>query len=684
MTPYSIFTFLGGSFSLLLGAFVFFKNRNVPQNRSFVLMCLSICVWLFAYTICYSTHNIDLAILLARIACTAVVFVGTTFYHFIVDFLGLKSEKKFVRVAYLLSFVQFPLFLFTNYLLVGVYKYFWGYYSKAGFFHPLFLLFFFTVCTRGILLLFFAFLKKKRGIDPIEFNQIRYVFFASIIIVLGSVDFIPKYGIGFYPFGFIFILIYMSITAYAIIRYRLMDIRIAVTRAGIFIFVYTLVLGIPFGLAGWGRGGLVKILGEGWFWLPMFLLLCLASAGPSIYLYLQRRAENLILREQRRYQRTLMELSKTMTRIRDLEQLLKAIVLTVVNTVKVSYAAVYLKDDEYKSYRLKHSYPKKEGSRLPEFIALDSSLIKVLQQQKRTLTQDEIGSVDDFGLDSGLVIPCFMEDDLLGFLILGAKQNNQVYTPDDIIVFEALSYATSLAIENSTFWKQIEERQRVARIEEMNLFSYSLAHEIDNPMTIIIGQAGKIKKAYLDNLNLSQEQKEELKITLDYISEAAWRVSGMVKAIQEFGQKTSSEFKPMQLEEAIENYLKLYTAHFKMNGVYFTKEVAQNLPMLRADKHGIEELFVILSNNAVHAVREVPVKKINLKVEMVNSDWIRIAFSDNGYGIAPDKIETIFAPFVTTKASSEGTGMGLYNAKNIISRHKGRIWAESEGAPNFS
>jgi len=72
-------------------------------------------------------------------------------------------------------------------------------------------------------------------------------------------------------------------------------------------------------------------------------------------------------------------------------------------------------------------------------------------------------------------------------------------------------------------------------------------------------------------------------------------------------------------------------------------------------------------------------KKITLKLEQVNSDLVRISFTDTGCGIKKELLPIIFSPFTTTKASSEGTGMGLYNAKKIIDRHKGRIWAESEG-----
>ena len=315
-----------------------------------------------------------------------------------------------------------------------------------------------------------------------------------------------------------------------------------------------------------------------------------------------------------------------------------------------------------------------------EFVPFDSKLIEILLQQKRPLTPEEIGSAYNLSITSGLVIPSFMEDDLLGFLILGAKQNNQVYTPDDIIVFETLSYATSLAIENSTFWKEIENRQRMARIEEMHSFSYSLAHEIDNPMTIIIRGIDILKRDFLPYVPNEKQNKSLLELS-GYVNEAAWRVSGMVKAIQEFGQKTSSKFKPLKLEKSLDTFLKLYTPHFKMNAVYFTKDIPETFPLIRGVSQEIEQTLIILSKNAIQAFKDTPEKKIHLKAEVMNSDWIRITLTDNGPGLEKEKLLSIFTAFYTTKGTAEGTGMGLYNATQfIVKRHKGKIWAESAGS----
>jgi signal transduction histidine kinase len=493
----------------------------------------------------------------------------------------------------------------------------------------------------------------------------------SVGFIGGSTNWPLWFNINFPPYLTILIAIHVPLTAYAIIKHHLLDINIALTRAGIFIFVYLFVLGIPF-ILGY-RYGLWRV--ATWF------MLFLATLGPFIYTYLRRRAEDIILKDQRRYQQALIELSKNMGRIRDLDKLLRTIVLTVVDTVKASFAAIYLKSDEHKNYQLRHCFPKEARPRFQEFVSLDYSLVQLLNQRKRPLLYEEIGQLDKVELGQGLAIPCFFEDGLLGFLVLGPKPNNRMYAQDDMLIFETLSYATALAIENSQFWKEIEERQRHARVREMNLFSYSLAHEIDNPMAIIIGHAELLKKFFIRE-NLGPEKQKDAETDLDHILEAARRVSRMVDAIQDLGQRTPGEFSPVSLKDAVTEFLNLYGPIFKFEKAYFTMELPQAPLFVRGIKAELIEILIIFANNSLHALKGCTEEKnrIHLKITAGDSGWARIAFSDNGYGIAQEKIEAIFAPFVTTKASTEGTGMGLYNAKKIVGRHQGRIWAESAGA----
>jgi len=659
--------------NLILGFFVYIKNRKNPVNIFFCLLSIAIAFWSVGSSMANIIPDKLIALWILRWCYANGAILPSLFLHFFsIITLETKFRTKILKTSYLFSLLLIS-FAFTPFFVKNISPRFYPTYfiSVPGYIYYFFTLFFSLCGIYGICLLINS-IRKTVGYKKL---QAKYFFFATIIALIAAVEYFSSvFGIKkFPPLDDFILIIYFSLMTYAILKYRLLDINIALTRAGIFAFVYLFVLGLPLWI-----GYTTKA------WFPSTgLAILLATSGPFIYQRLRKRAEDVILKEQKRYQRALLDLSKTMTRIRDLDKLLHAIVLNVVDTVKVSFAAVYLKDEDYKFYRLKHFFPSKEKSGFPEFIPLEAQLTKTLSQAKKPLTAEEIGSQDKISLDSGLVIPCFMEDNLLGFMVMGAKPNNQMYTPDDLIVFETLSYSTSLAIENCRFWQEIEDHQRKARIAEMDLFSYSVAHEIDNPMTIIKGHADLIKKMLL-GLNLPQDKLKELMESLDFILDAQERTSTMIKAIEDYGKPVPADLVPLKLQDVLTGFLSLYLAHFKHHGVYLDKELPANLSYiyLRGIKQELIQVLVNLSNNAIHALLGVPEgeqKCISLKAELLNPDWIRISLSDNGYGIAKENLEAIFVPFTTTKASTEGRGMGLHTCRKIITRHKGRIWAESEG-----
>jgi signal transduction histidine kinase len=212
----------------------------------------------------------------------------------------------------------------------------------------------------------------------------------------------------------------------------------------------------------------------------------------------------------------------------------------------------------------------------------------------------------------------------------------------------------------------------------MDAFSYSLAHEIDNPMTFVRNLARFLKEHFLKYITDPEEHKE-VEEMCNIIMEGSERVMGMVKAIRQFGQKTTGELEPLNLQEVIEGFFKLYSPELKANFIIFSKEMPDELICVKGVAAELQQVLMIFAKNAIHAMMYSQEKKIYLKVTKVNQNTVRIAVSDTGYGIKKENLETIFAPFFTSKASTEGTGMGLHNAKGFVLRHQGRIWAESEG-----
>ncbi|MCM8781481.1 MAG: ATP-binding protein [Candidatus Omnitrophica bacterium] len=665
--------------SLFSAIFVSIKGPKKDISYTWSLFSLSVASWGFGLFKGFTTNLESVALFWSRYLNLSAIFIPLFFFHFVISFTGRFLSKRkelfccyiFVISYFLISAIFSKAFVYDVRPILS-----FKYYPRPGILYYLFPIIFAYLVIYGIILLF----KELIRVSSFRKNQIKYLFFGiSIGFAGGSTTFLPVFNIKIYPFGTYLVTIYVLTVTYAIIKHRLMDIKVAITRVGIFCIVYSVVLGIPFGLSIWGRAWLMSIFGLYWFLVPMFILLGLAHLGPFIYAYLRRHAEDVLLKDQRRYQRALLELSKNISQIRDLDKLAQAIDLTVVEQVKVSFSCIYLIDEEYRSFHLKHCFPPKEKFRFQEFIPPDHPLIEQLNQYKRPLSSEEVIPQDKIQLDLGLIIPCFIEDTLLGFMVLGPKQNNQIYTPDDLLIFEALSYAVVLAIENSQFWKEIEEHQRQSRIADMDLCSYSVAHEIDNPMSAIKTAALYLKDYFLKELNLSAEKQKEMEDALSSILKDQDRVSGMIKVVEEFGKKTAGEFSPLRLEEVLKSYIELYLPQFKYHGIIFNQEIPQRIPYLKGSKQELMQVLVNLSNNSILALLGNKERIIALTIEIPNQDFIRVIFKDNGYGISQEKLRSIFAPFTTTKASTEGRGMGLYTVRRIIRRHNGRIRAESEG-----
>jgi signal transduction histidine kinase len=660
-----------GIATLLLGLFIYFKNRRNKVNLTFALYSLSISWWSLTQIGNVYGPSLEASWFWAKIEQIGVVFIPTFFLHFVVVFIGLK-RKWLLRLCYAFSLI-IALLAPTTTLICPRAEYKFGLinFGDPG---PLYFLIivFFVICVIYSLWKLLEVYKISTGAKK---NQLKYLLFPSLLGYLGgAASFLLVYDVNIYPlnpFGTYLICLYTIAVAYSTVKYRLMDIKVAFTRAGIFLIVYTLVLGIPFWLG-------FKLIGSGSWILPVSIMAIFATLGPLTYSYLRNRAENILFKERRRYQEILTNLSKSMVDIRDIEELFKTINSTVVDAVKIKFAVIYLKEEEYKSFQLKSCCPQEAKLRFPEFITLDDSLIGILNQRNKPLLSEEIGSQNKINSDLGLIIPCFGKDGFLGFIALGTKQNHQMYTNDDILSFENLSYATSLAIENCIFWKEIEDRQRKARLQEMDTFSYSLAHEIDNPMTIVYNLARFQKEHFLKYITDPQERKDAEE-ACDIMMEGSGRVMSMVKAIRQFGQKVTGELESLNLQEIIEGFSRLYSPELKANCVLFLKEMPDEPIYVKGVAAELQQVLMIFAKNAIHAMQSSPEKKLTLKVTRVNHSTVRIAVSDTGYGIKKANLQTIFAPFFTSKASTEGTGMGLHNAKGFILRHNGRIWAESEG-----
>jgi signal transduction histidine kinase len=241
INPYSIGPSLSGIFILILGVYVLFKNIRSPLNRSFFISYLSVAIWLTSYSILYNLDITNPLILnYYKIAYCGINFIAITFFTHIALWTDNKWTKVWNICNYIYGVFVCILIIKTDFIVSGVYSYYFGPYPKAGKLHPLFISYFIFLILIQIKFLFDA---LKDPSDQRSAHQIKYILIGYFMMSLASFDFLPNYGIEFYPSGFLFSSIFALLVCYAIVKHELMDIKIVIRKSLIYsIFITCLTL----------------------------------------------------------------------------------------------------------------------------------------------------------------------------------------------------------------------------------------------------------------------------------------------------------------------------------------------------------------------------------------------------------------------------------------------------------
>jgi signal transduction histidine kinase len=438
------------------------------------------------------------------------------------------------------------------------------------------------------------------------------------------------------------------------------------------------------------------------------MMAILATVGPFLYIFLQRRTEARLLREQKRYQDTLKHAAIGMTRIRNLRKLLTMITHIVTKTVRISFAAIYLRD------RLTNEYPLQvfRGRNQAPLVMLNSNstLVKWLTEKREPLIYEEVKrQMQDSGdntfkaleanmriLNASVVIPSFLDHTLTGFVILGDKLSGQIYTPDDLSVFQVLASQAALAIENAQFYEEAKEMQaQIAQAEKMatvGTMADGLSHQINNrfyALSLIAGDS-------IDTIKMTDKSgcSPEIRSMLDQLNSALERIQvnvmqggEVVKGILKYTRKGDEGLEPLTIDQILDGTIDMVQFKVKLNEIDIIRNYPKDTPKIKANLVQMQEVFFNFIDNAYDAIVE---RRNTLKEEgyrgsititaTPKDQVMQIIVRDNGMGVKTEDIKKIFTPFFTTKASSrKGTGLGLYVIRSIIlETHKGKIDFNSE------
>ena len=215
------------------------------------------------------------------------------------------------------------------------------------------------------------------------------------------------------------------------------------------------------------------------------------------------------------------------------------------------------------------------------------------------------------------------------------------------------------------FEQQIIQSERLAAMGQM---IGGFAHELNNPLTAILGMSDLLKEG---------ETNEARNRQLSILHQQARRATEIVQNLMYFSRPPAPGKSQVDLNELVERTLHLHAYSLRKNNITVDFLREQNLPQVMGDPHQLMQVFLNLMLNAEQAIREAR-DKGTLRIRLGKTDKnVSVIFQDDGPGIAPDILPNIFDPFYTTKRPGRGTGLGLSICKAVLKEHNGNIEASS-------
>jgi PAS domain S-box-containing protein len=218
--------------------------------------------------------------------------------------------------------------------------------------------------------------------------------------------------------------------------------------------------------------------------------------------------------------------------------------------------------------------------------------------------------------------------------------------------------------------KKAEQQALVnAKLASVGELVAGVAHEINNPLTGVIGYA----QLLADRQDVPQNVKDDLQ----KIYEESQRTVRIVQNLLRFARQYKPEKNLVDINELLERTLELETYKLRTNNIELSTRLAADIPLILADYNQIQQVILNITTNAQQAMVETKRKgKITVTTE-TTADHIKVSIADNGPGISQENITKIFDPFFTTKPAGSGSGLGLSVCHGIIAEHEGNLYAES-------
>lgn len=299
--------------------------------------------------------------------------------------------------------------------------------------------------------------------------------------------------------------------------------------------------------------------------------------------------------------------------------------------------------------------------------------------------------VGQLALKCLILDPLFVKQDIIGMLVIGTRGEN-IYSPADLTFARQLADQLAICIQNRRLYEEVVQAQKEweeafrarvemqaqliqsARLAAIGEMAAGVAHELNSPLTVIIGNAQVLQRELGGAQPLSPLLKD--------IVTCGLRCKKIIQNLLTFARQEPPVVTPTNLNEVVERVLSLVKYQINRNGITIYTELAADIPNLSASEHQLDQVLINLLLNARDALEGAAGEKIiRISTGVKSADdgrrFVFAAVEDNGQGITPENLSRVFDPFFTTKEASRGTGLGLSVSLGIAQNHGGTIEVKS-------
>lgn len=671
---YAISSAINAITCLTIGAFVVSKNPRNPKNLTFFIFCAIVSFYNVFYYLWQTTSSESEALIWCKIFMAFTIFMPPTYFHFVLALTdSIKKHIALLISSYILFFLFFlsdftPLFI-SHLEPIMEFKY----WPMAG---PVFLAFVISFFL-PVIYSFWLLINKYRTSKGIIRLQIKYLTIGTLIsFIAGSFNYFLWFKIPIPPYPQILISFFTIMTGYAITRYRLMDIRLILSKMIFYFGVSLFAYGIFYLVASSYVFLFGSVFSEKGYWLgllitPLFAI-AIYNGGKSLSRLINKRFFKSIYSAQEAVNQLPYELNQQI----NLDEIIKIIIRTIEKISQPELSKVILISETEAQSRIDRKAFTEYFSNYKKIIIkdeLEGLLEKKSGQNDLKTIKKQMELMKAF-----MALAITYKEELIGIIFLGLKKDGNPYTQEDIALLETISYQAGTAINNAWLYKKIEEKNKNLQelINVRNDFIRIANHQLNTPLAIM-------RDAY----SMIAEKSLPVKKGISYIGSGLERMSQTIQNLWEAFQLENEEItmrpEKTDIVSAIEKVIaenREYIEDKKTKKIIIDQPDFK-IPFVWCDQKKIMLAFSNILNNAFYYT---PEGEISVSYGISDDKkYLKIIVKDSGMGINEEEKKKITEKFFRSKraliAKPDGSGLGLYIANKIIKNSNGKLFFESLG-----